>query len=89
MTNYEFSIFLYGTVILCCVMAVFNAVKNAKRGPQTFLLSGGFLVFAGTTYLYKTHAPELYIKIGVGVLTLLILADFYFRAGTHPGGKKR
>jgi hypothetical protein len=89
LTNSEFSVFLYGTVILCCVLAIFNVVKNAKRGPVGYLLSGGFLAFAATIYLYKTDAPTLYIKVGVGVLILFLLADFYFRAGTPPAGKKR
>lgn len=89
MTDSDFSIFLYGTMLLCCVMAVFSAIKNSKKGLKGLLLSAGFLVFAATTYLYKTHAPELYVRIGCTVLFLLLLGDLFFRMSSPPQGKKR
>jgi hypothetical protein len=70
-------------------MAVFNAVKNSHRGWPGLILSVGFLVFGGTAYLYQSGASETLVKVGCGVLLLVLMADFFFRAGISPARKKR
>lgn len=84
MTRSEMDVFLWGTILLCCVMSVFNLVKNAKKGWPGTILSAGFMVFALTTYLYKTGAPQPYVVGGCVVLFLLLAADFILRAGNPP-----
>ena len=80
MTHGELDLFLFGTIFMCCVMSVFNSIKNWKRGWPGMILSAGFLVFAVTVYLYKSEAPGIQVKISCVVLFLLLIADFFFRA---------
>ena len=89
MTHGEFSIFLFGTIIMCCVMSVFNVLKNGRRGWPSYILSVAFLEFAGTVYLYFAGASPILINGGTALLILLLAADFCFRAGTTQKGKKR
>jgi hypothetical membrane protein len=89
MTHGEFDLFLVGTILTCCVMCVFNAIKNAHRGWAGLILSVAFLVFAGTLYLYHAGAPPLVVDGSCGVLFLLLAWDFLMRAGKPTKGKKR
>ncbi len=89
MTKGEMDIFLLGTMMLCAVMAVFNFIKNSKRGLSAYILSSAFLVMGGTVYMYRSDAPNLWVKIGCAVLVALLCADFLLRAGTPPPRKKK
>ena len=88
MTHGEWDLFLVGMIILCCVMSVFNALKNAHRGAAGYILSVSFLIFGGTVALYRSGAQIAYIDAGCVALLLLLGADFYFRAGTPPRKKR-
>ena len=89
MTHREFDVFLLGTIIMCCVMAVVNLVKNGWRGWPGVILSASFIVFAITVYLWRTGAAIGFVYAGVTVLFLLLGADVFFRAGKPQGRKKR
>lgn len=89
MTVGEMDFFLVGTILMCCVMSVVNALKNKHRGWPGFILSVGFLIFAVTVYFYKTGAPELLVRGGAAVLILLLTLDIIMRAGQPAPRKKR
>jgi len=89
MTHGEFDLFLIGTIIVCCVMAVFNALKNGHRGWPSMILSVAFLVFGGTVYLWRSAAAPILVDAGCALLILLICADAFMRAGSQTSRKKR
>ena len=89
MTHGEFDLFLVGTILMCCVMSVFNALKNGRRGWPGLILSVSFLIFAVTIYLYRTGAAPAIVGVSATVLFLLLCADFFFRVGKPPARKKR
>lgn len=89
MTRGEFNIFLFGTIIMCCVMAVVNAVRNSHRGWSAYILSVAFIAFAGTVFLYYTRASALILDGAYALVFLLLVADFFFRTGKPPSRKRR
>jgi hypothetical protein len=89
MTKGEFNIFLFGTIVMCCVMSVVNALRNGHRGWAAYILSVAFLVFAGTVYLYYTAASAILLDASYVLLFLLLVGDFYFRTGKPPSRKRR
>jgi len=89
MTHYEFDVFLVGTIIMCCIMSIFNAFKNGNKGWPGLILSVSFLVFAVTIYFYKTGGSQISVKVGVAVLLMLLTLDFVLRSRKPPARKKR
>jgi len=89
MTFSEMDLFLVGTIFMCCLMSVINAVKNKHRGWPGMILSVGFLVFAVTIYFYKTGASQWLVRGGAAILILLLTLDVILRAGQPTPRKKR
>lgn len=95
MTFGNIDVYMYGTMLLCAFMAVFNLIKNRKKGWAGVIMSVAFLVLGGAVYLFETGAQPKYVEAVTAVLILLLTADFVIRAGSRPqknqsgSGKRR
>ena len=89
MTHREFDVFMLGTIIMCCVMAVINLVKNSHRGWQGVILSASFIVFALTAYFWRSGASQAVVYASSTLLFVLLAADVFFRAGKSQTRKRR
>lgn len=87
MTQSEMDFFLYSLMLVCSVMAIFNAFKHRTRGWAAAFLSASFLVFGGLIYLYRTGASETLLETGTAFLFILLAADFVFRLANPPKRK--
>ncbi len=84
MTQQEISVFLFSVIILCALMAVFNLIRNRKRGWPAVIMSAAFLVFGGLVSLYRMDSTSSWITPGIGLLLALLAADFFLRVGNAP-----
>ena len=84
MTQQENNVFLFSVMILCAIMAVFNLLRNRKRGWSSVILSAAFLVFGGIASIYRLNPDSSWIKPSIGLLLALVVADFFLRAGNAP-----
>jgi len=89
MTFREFDVFMMGTIIMCCVMSVFNLLKNGRRGWQGMILSAAFLVFAVTVWLWRSGAYPILFDISCATLFGLIFLDAFMRASKPQARKRR
>jgi hypothetical protein len=84
MSDYFFSAFYTGGIVLCALMAVVWLFRIKSKGATAWLMAAAFLALGALFFAFRDQWP-LGLQIGIGALVLVLLvADGVVRAGRYP-----